>query len=229
MAELRIPVAQTSQVAVTQNKVLRNTYLLLALSMVPTMIGAMIGINMRVSFMATNPIMGGLLFLAGAFGFFYAIEKTKNSGMGVALLLAFTFFMGLWLSQILQVALSFGNGGQIIGLAAGGTAAIFFTLAGIATVTRRDFSFMGKFLMIGAVLFMIAVIANLFFQVPAASLTISAVAVLLFSGFILYDVSRIIHGGETNYISATLGLYLSIYNLFTSLVHLLLVFTGQRE
>ncbi len=229
MAELRIPAVQSTQVAVSQHKVLRNTYLLLALSMVPTMIGAMIGVNMQVSFMATNPIMGGLLFLAGAFGFFYAIEKTKNSGVGVALLLAFTFFMGLWLSQILQVALSFRNGGQIIGLAAGGTAAIFFTLAGIATVTRRDFSFMGKFLMIGAVLFMIAVIANLFFQVPAASLTISAIAVLLFSGFILYDVSRIIHGGETNYISATLGLYLSIYNLFTSLVHLLLAFTGQRE
>ncbi|MBC7945802.1 MAG: Bax inhibitor-1/YccA family protein [Burkholderiales bacterium] len=229
MAELRIPAAQSLQVAVGQHKVLRNTYLLLALSMVPTMIGAMIGINMQVSFMATNPIMGSLLFLAGAFGFFYAIEKTKNSGVGVALLLAFTFFMGLWLSQILQVALSFRNGGQIIGLAAGGTAAIFFTLAGIATVTRRDFSFMGKFLMIGAVLFMIAVIANLFFQVPAASLTISAIAVLLFSGFILYDVSRIIHGGETNYISATLSLYLSIYNLFASLVHLLLAFTGQRE
>ncbi|MBA2351086.1 MAG: Bax inhibitor-1/YccA family protein [Burkholderiales bacterium] len=229
MAELRIPAAQSSQVAVAQHKVLRNTYMLLALSMVPTMIGAMIGINMQVSFMATNPIMGGLLFLAGAFGFFYAIEKTKNSGLGVALLLAFTFFMGLWLSQILQVALSFGNGGQIIGLAAGGTAAIFFTLAGIATVTRRDFSFMGNFLTIGAVLFLIAIVANLFFQVPAVSLTISAVAVLLFSGFILYDVSRIIHGGETNYISATLGLYLSIYNLFVSLLHLLLAFTGQRE
>lgn len=228
MPELRLP-AQSSQLALGQHRVLRNTYLLLALSMVPTMVGALIGVNLRLNFMATNPLMGGLLFLAGAFGFFYAIEKTKNSGLGVLLLLAFTFFMGLWLSQILQVALSFRNGPQIISLAAGGTAAIFFTLAGIATVSRKDFSFMSNFLMVGAVLFMVAVVANLFFQVPAVSLTISAVAVLLFSGFILFDVSRIIHGGETNYISATLALYLNIYNLFASLLQLLLAFTGQRE
>lgn len=228
MPELRLP-AQSTQIALGQHGVLRNTYLLLALSMVPTMIGALIGINLQLAFMATNPIMAGVLFLAGAFGFFYAIERTKNSGLGVLLLLAFTFFMGLWLSQILQVALSFRNGAQIIGLAAGGTAVIFFTLAGIATVTRKDFSFMGRFLVVGAVLFLIAIVANLFFQVPTVSLTISAIAILLFAGFILYDVSRIIHGGETNYVSATLALYLNIYNLFASLLHLLLAFTGERE
>lgn len=228
MPELRLP-AQSTQIALGQHRVLRNTYLLLALSMVPTMVGALIGVNLQLAFMATNPIISSLLFLAGAFGFFYAIERTKNSGLGVLLLLAFTFFMGLWLSQILQVALSFRNGAQIIGLAAGGTAVIFFTLAGIATVTRKDFSFMSRFLTVGAVLFLIAIVANLFFQVPAVSLTISAIAILLFSGFILYDVSRVIHGGETNYVSATLALYLNIYNLFASLLHLLLAFTGERE
>jgi modulator of FtsH protease len=224
---LQIP--RTAELSLDQHKVLRNTYFMLALTMVPTLIGAGIGVSMKLAFLAGSPIIASLLFLAGAFGFFFAIEKTKNSGLGVVLLLAFTFFMGLWLSQILQVALSFSNGGQLISLAAGGTAAVFFALAGVATVTRKDFSFMGKFLTVGLILVIVAMLANLFFQVPAVALTLSTIAVLLFSGFILYDVSRIIHGGETNYVSATLALYLDIYNLFVSLLHLIMAFSGERE
>jgi len=224
-----LQVARTTELSLAQHKVLRNTYFMLALTMVPTIIGAGIGVSMKFAFLAGSPIIASLLFLAGAFGFFFAIEKTKNSSLGVVLLLAFTFFMGLWLSQILQVALSFRNGGQLIGLAAGGTAAVFFTLAGVATVTRKDFSFLGKFLTVGLILVIIAMLANLFFQVPAVALTLSTLAVLLFSGFILYDVSRIIHGGETNYVSATLALYLDIYNLFVSLLHLIMAFSGERD
>ncbi|MGH8743201.1 MAG: Bax inhibitor-1 family protein, partial [Burkholderiales bacterium] len=147
----------------------------------------------------------------------------------VILLLAFTFVMGWWLGPMLQYALNFRNGGHLVGMAAGGTGVIFFTLAGIATVTRKDFSFMGKFLLVGLVLLVIASIANLFFQVPAASLTISSIAVLLFSGYILYDVSQIVHGGETNYIMATLKLFLDIYNIFVNLLYLLLAFSGNRD
>jgi modulator of FtsH protease len=224
---LQIP--RTAELSLEQQKVLRNTYFMLALTMVPTIIGAGVGVSMKLAFLTGSPIIASLLFLAGAFGFLFAIEKTKNSGLGVVLLLAFTFFMGLWLSQILQVALGFRNGGQMIGLAAGGTAAVFFALAGVATVTRKDFSFMGKFLMVGLILVIVAMLANLFFQVPAVALTLSTIAVLLFSGFILYDVSRIIHGGETNYVSATLALYLDIYNLFVSLLHLIMAFSGERE
>ncbi|WP_348944359.1 Bax inhibitor-1/YccA family protein [Chitinibacter sp. FCG-7] len=209
-----------------RNRVLRNTYFLLALSMLPTAAGAMLGISMK---FAMGSWMGLIVFLGVSFGAFYAIEKTKESGAGVAILLAYTGFMGLWLSQILQSALKFSNGAQLIGIAAVGTAAIFFTLASIATVTKKDFSFMGKFLMIGLVLVLLAAVANVFFAIPALSLTISAVAILLFSGFILYDVSRIVNGGETNYISATLSLYLNIYNLFTSLLHLLMAFSGNSR
>lgn len=209
-----------------RNRVMRNTYFLLALSLLPTAAGAMLGISMK---FGMSTWMGLIVFLGVSFGAFYAIEKTKESGLGVAILLAYTGFMGLWLSQILQVALKFSNGAQLIGVAAVGTAAIFFTLASIATVTKKDFSFMGKFLMIGVVLLILAAVANIFFAIPALSLTISAIAVLIFSGFILYDVSRIVNGGETNYISATLSLYLNIYNLFTSLLHLLMAFGGDRE
>ncbi|WP_432721681.1 Bax inhibitor-1/YccA family protein [Jeongeupia wiesaeckerbachi] len=212
--------------AVERNRVLRNTYFLLALSMLPTAAGALIGISMQ---FAMSPLMGAVVFLAISFGAFFAIEKTKNSGMGVVLLLAYTGFMGLWLSQILQVALRFSNGAQMIGTAAIGTAAIFFTLSAIATVTKKDFSFMGKFLMIGVVVLILAALANLFFQIPALSLTISAVAVLIFSAFILVDTSRIVNGGETNYVTATLQLYLNIYNLFISLLNILMAFSGNNR
>jgi len=219
----------TADYAVQQHRVLRNTYMLLALSMVPTVIGALVGIQMQFSFMAGSPLLSILLFLGIAFGFMWGIEKTKNSAMGVVLLLAFTFFMGLMLSRILQVALGFSNGGQLIAMAFGGTGAIFFGLAGVAATTKRDFSNMGKFLFAGVILILVAVIANAFLQMPALALSISALAVAIFSGFILYDINRIVQGGETNYVTATLSVYLSVYNLFVSLLHLLLAFAGERE
>ncbi len=221
--------AQTTQLALIQHKVLRNTYMMLALTMIPTVFGAMVGTTTNFSFLAQYPIMGPLLMLAAMFALMFAVSATRNSIWGVVLLLAFTFVMGWWLGPMLQYALNFRNGGQLVGIAAGGTGVIFFTLAGIATVTKKDFSFMGKFLMVGLVLLIIASIANLFFQVPAASMTISALVVLLFSGYILYDVSQIVQGGETNYVMATLKIYLDIYNIFINLLNLLLAFSGQRD
>lgn len=216
-------------VAVRQNRVLRNTYLMLALTMVPTVIGALLGVQLQFSFFAGSPFISFLLFLGIAFGFFWGIEKTKHSGLGVVLLLGFTFFMGLMLSRILQVALGFSNGASMIAMAAGGTGAIFFTMAGIASVSKRDFTNMGKFLFVGVVVLLLAIVANIFLQIPVLSLTISAVAVMLFSAYILYDISRIVQGGETNYISATLAVYLDIYNVFVSLLNLIMAFTGERD
>ncbi|MGL4996123.1 MAG: Bax inhibitor-1/YccA family protein, partial [Deefgea sp.] len=212
--------------AAERNQVLRNTYFLLALTMLPTAAGALLGmsLNFRVS-----GFMGFGLFMLVSFGAFYAIEKTKESSVGVFLLLGYTGFMGLWLSQILQSAMKFSNGAEMIGMAAIGTAAIFFTLATIATVTKKDFSFMGKFLFIGLVIALLAMVANIFFAIPALSLAISAVILMICSAYILYDVSRIVNGGETNYISATLSLYLNIYNVFTSLLHIIMAFTGNSR
>ncbi|MDD5176676.1 MAG: Bax inhibitor-1/YccA family protein [Sterolibacterium sp.] len=216
-------------IAQQQNRVLRNTYFLLALSMIPTVLGALVGIQAHFSFFAGSPVMGFLLFLGIAWGFMWGIEKTKNSGMGVVLLLGFTFFMGLMLSGILRVALGLSNGGTLIALAAGGTGAIFVTLAGVASTTKRDFSGIGKFLFAGLVLILVAALANAFFQIPVLSLVISALAVGIFSAYILFDINRIVHGGETNYISATLAVYLDIYNIFVNLLSLLMAFTGQRD
>ena len=219
----------SSASAVQSNKVLRSTYALLGFSLIPTVIGALLGMSMRFGFAAQSPIMFTLLMFAGIFGLFFLISANRNSSLGVVFLLALTFFLGVMLGPILQFAFSLSNGGQIVTLAAGGTATIFLVLSGIATTSKRDFSFMGKFLVIGLVLLILASIANLFFQVPAASLAISAIAVLIFSGFILYDVNRIVRGGETNYIMATLALYMNIYNLFVNLLHLLLAFMGNRD
>lgn len=219
----------TQDMSLQHNKVLRSTYMLLALSMVPTVIGALLGVQMKFSFFAGSPMISFMVFLGIAFGFMWGIERTKNSGMGVALLLGFTFFMGLMLSRILQVALGFSNGGSLIAMAAGGTGAIFFTLAGVATVTKKDFSFLGNFLFVGMVVVLLAALANAFFQIPVLSLVISAVAVLIFSAYILYDISRIVNGGEDNYISATLAVYLDIYNVFVSLLNLLMAFGGERD
>ena len=221
--------AQAGELAVVRNKVLRNTYGLLGLTMIPTVIGALVGMSTNFAFLAQYPIMGPLLMFAAMMGLMFAVSATRNSVWGIVLLLAFTFIAGWWLGPMLQYALHFRNGAQLIGVAAGGTGVIFFTLAGIATVTRKDFGFMQNFLFVGLVLLVIASIANLFFAIPAASLAISAVAILLFSGYILYDVSRIIHGGETNYVMATMSLYLDIYNIFVHLLNLLLAFSGQRD
>lgn len=220
---------QIGTLATEQNKVLRNTYMMLALTMIPTIIGAFVGISMSFSFLAESPIMGSLLMFGAMIGMLFAVSALRNSVWGIAALLGFTFVAGVFLGPILQVALHLRNGAQLVGMAAGGTGLIFFSLATLATVTKKDFSFMGKFLFIGLILLIVASLANLFFQVPAMSLTISAIAVLIFSAYILYDVSRIVHGGETNYVMATMGLFLSIYNLFIHLLSLLMAFSGERD
>ena len=216
-------------VPVESHRVLRNTYLLLGLSMVPTVLGALVGIQMGFSFFAGSPLISFLLFMGIAFGFMWGIERNKDSGLGVALLLGFTFFMGLMLSRILQFALGFSNGGTMIAMAAGGTGAIFLVLSSLAATTKRDFTGIGKFLFAGMILILLAAVANIFFQIPALSLTIAAAAVGIFSAYILYDISRIVHGGETNYVTATLAVYLDIYNVFVSLLNLLMAFTGNRD
>ncbi|TCV81290.1 Bax inhibitor-1/YccA family protein [Sulfurirhabdus autotrophica] len=221
--------SQSAQIAVGTHKVLRNTYMMLGLSMIPTVIGAMMGLSMNFSFMAQHPIMGMIGMLAVMFGLFYSIQANRNTGVGIALLLALTFFMGLMLGPILQAALHLRNGAQLVGMAAGGTGIIFFSLAGFATISKKDFSFLGNFLFVGLILLIIASLANMFFQVPAAALAISAISILIFSGYILYDVSRIINGGETNYIMATLALYLDIYNIFVNLLSLLMALSGERD
>ena len=218
-----------SDVSLQRNQVLRNTYMLLALSMFPTVAGALLGVQTGFSLFAGSPMVSFLVFMGIAFAFMWGIERNKDSGLGVALLLGFTFFMGLMLSRILLVALGFSNGGALIATAAGGTGAIFFTLAGVATVTKKDFGFLGKFLLIGMVVVLLAALANIFFQIPALALTISAVTVLVFSAFILFDISRIVTGGETNYISATLAVYLDVYNVFVSLLNLLMALSGRRD
>ena len=217
-------------VAVERNRVLRNTYWLLALSLLPVVGGAWLG--MRTNFTAlfvSSPILAPILMLAAMFGMLFAVTLLRNSSWGVAALLGFTFVSGFFLAPILTVAAGLRNGGQLVAMAGGMTAAIFFTMATIATVTKKDFSFLGKFLFVGVILLLIAMVANLFFQVPALALTLSAVAVLLFSGFLLYDVSRIVNGGETNYVMATLAIFLDLYNIFVNLLSILMALTGQRD
>ena len=212
-----------------RNRVLRNTYWLLAASMVPTVLGAWAGMQFGFSWFAQNPLIGALLFLGIAFGFFYAIERTKHSVTGVYLLLGFTFFMGLMLSRLIGVAVGLSNGVQLIGVAGAGTAAVFFGMASVASTTKRDLSNMGKFLTIGVILLIVASLANIWLQMPALMLTISSLAVGIFSLFLLYDLKRIMDGGETNYISATLSVYLSVYNIFSNLLVLLMSLFGNRE
>lgn len=219
----------SSELAVQQNRVLRNTYMLLGVTMVPTVLGAIVGVQTKFGLIPGSPFMSFLLMLGICFGFFWGIERTKNSGWGVALLLGFTFFAGLLLSGILRTALGFSNGGMMIAMAAAGTGAIFLTLSAIAATTKRNFTQMGNFLFIGLVVILLATAANIFFQIPLLGLVISGACILLFSAYILYDISNIVHGGETNYITATLSVYLDIYNIFVHLLNILMVFTGQRD
>jgi len=212
-----------------RNRVLRNTYALLALSMVPTVLGAWIGVRTGFSFFAGSPFIGLLVFLAVAFGFFFAIERFKNSGIGVLLLLGFTFFMGLMLSRLIGNVLGMANGAQLIMTAFGGTAAIFGVMATVATVSKRDFSGLGKWLFVGFLVILVAAIANIWLQMPALMLTISALAVLIFSAFILVDLQRVVNGGETNYVTATLSIYLSVYNVFSNLLAILGIVGGDRD
>lgn len=202
-----------------RHRVLRNTYWLLALSMIPTVLGAFIGVQAHVPMPSGG--MGFILFMAIAFGFIFAIEKTKNSALGVAVLLGFTFFMGLMLTPLLTRTLGFSNGGSLIMTAFGGTATILAVMATIATVSKRDFSAMGKWLFAGVIVLLLASVANIFLGMSALSIVISVMAIAIFSAYILYDVQQIINGGETNYITATLSIYLDVYNIFTSLLSLL--------
>jgi modulator of FtsH protease len=224
-------IASPSSVAIEggAQKVLRNTYMLLGLSMVPTVIGALAGTSMNFAWAAQHPIMFVIGVLAAEMGLMFAVQANRNNSLGVVFLLAFTGVMGLMLGPILQVAMHLRNGGEVVTLAAGGTGVIFMTLAGIATVSKKDFSFIGNFLMVGLILLLVASFANIFMHIPALALAMSGVAVLLFSGFILFDVSRIVQGGETNYVMATLAIYLDIYNLFVNLLQLLMALMGERD
>ena len=203
-----------------RNKVLRNTYWLLALSLIPTVLGAWLGVATGI----TARLGGGLgliVFLGGAFGFMYAIEKTKNSAAGVPVLLAFTFFMGLMLSRMIAMVLGFKNGSELVMTAMGGTAGVFFVMASLSTVIKRDLSGMGKWLFVGALVVIAGAIINVFVGSSAGMMVISTLCVGVFSLYMLYDLKRIIDGGETNYISATLALYLDLFNVFQGLLALL--------
>ena len=211
-----------------RNRVLRNTYWLLALSLLPTVLGAWIGVSTGI----TASLSGGLglvVFLAGAFGFMFAIEKTKNSAAGVAVLLGFTFFMGLMLSRMIGMVLGFKNGTDLIMTAFAGTAGVFFVMASLATVIKRDLSGMGKWLFVGALVLMVGAIVNVFVGSTAGMMAISVAAIGIFSAYMLYDLKQILDGGETNYISATLALYLDLFNVFQSLLALLGIMGGERD
>ncbi len=211
-----------------RNRVLRNTYWLLALSLLPTVLGAWLGVATGI----TRSLSGGLgliVFLGGAFGFMFAIEKTKNSGAGVPVLLGFTFFMGLMLSRLIAMVLGFKNGPDLIMTAFGGTAGVFFVMASLASVIKRDLSGLGKWLFVGAVVLMVGAIVNVFVGSTAGMMAISVAAIAIFSAYMLYDLKQIIDGGETNYISATLALYLDIFNVFQSLLALLGIVGGDSD
>jgi len=211
-----------------RNRVLRNTYWLLALSLVPTVLGAWIGVSTGIT-AALSGGVGLIVFLAGAFGFMFAIERTKHSSTGVAVLLAFTFFMGLMLSRLLAMVLGLSNGAQLVMTAFGGTAGVFFIMANLSTVIKRDLSGMAKWLFFGAIVLLIGGVINVFVGSTAFMAALSVMAIGIFSAFLLVDLKRIVDGGETNYISATLSLYLSLFNIFQSLLALLGMFGGERE
>jgi len=210
-----------------RNRVLRNTYWLLALSMVPTVLGAWIGVSTGL-FRGMGVGMSTIVFFAGAFGLMFAVEKYKNSAAGVPLLLAFTFFMGLMLSRLIGVVLGLGNGAGLIMTAFAGTGLIFLGMASLSSIIKRDLTSMGKFLFIGMIMLLVAAIANIFLMSSALMITISVIAIGIFSAFILHDLKRVKDGEETNYITATLGVYISLYNVFSSLLSLLGI-AGSRE
>jgi len=221
--------ALTQEHAIRQNRVLRNTYWLLAISLIPTVIGAAIGTNLDLGFLRTSPTLSFFAILAIFYGWIFAIERNRNSPLGVALLLGFTLFMGLLLGPLFQFVLGFKNGIQLVMMATGGTAAVFFGLAGLASSTTRDFGFLGKFLFVGFIVIMLAIVANIFFASPALHLALLGMIILFSSAIILWQVNAIVKGGETNYVSATLTLYVAVYNLFSSLLQLLGIFGGERD
>jgi len=215
-------------ISVESQKVLRNTYLLLALTMLPTLAGALLGMATASVIMA-SPIVSSLVMLAVVIGLQYAVIANRNSVLGVALLLLMTGVLGWWLGPILNHVLAMKNGAQLVGYAAAGTGIVFLVMGAIATTTKRDFSFMGKFLFVGMIALLVAMIANMFLQIPALALAISTLVIVVFSLFLLHDLSRIVTGGETNYIVATTGVYLSLFNIFANLLQLLGIFGGERD
>jgi modulator of FtsH protease len=229
--DVRPDYAATTQdyaVPAERQRVLRNTYLLLALTMVPTAFGAWIGVQFAPLMMA-HPIISFVLLLGSVIGLQFGIVAYRNSAMGVALLLLMTGLIGVFLGPLLNVALSMRNGVQLVGYAALGTGAIFLAMGAVARTIKRDLSFMGKFLFVGMIALLIAIFANIFLQIPALALTISTLVIVVFSLYLVYDLQRIIRGGETNYVLATTGVYISLLNIFSSLLHLLLALTGERD
>jgi FtsH-binding integral membrane protein len=213
----------------TRNRVLRNTYWLLALSMLPTVLGAWLGVQMGFSFFPNNPFIGFIAFFAIISGFFWGIARNKDSGIGVLILLGFTFFMGLMMTGLITHTLHFSNGGKLLMAAFGGTATIFGVMATIATVSKRDFSGMGKWLSMGVLVVLVAAVANIWLQMPALQLALLVMVLAIFSAYLLYDVQQVVNGGETNYILATLSIYIDIYNIFSSLLQLLGIFGGDGD
>jgi len=209
-------------------RVLRNTYALLALSMLPTVLGAWLGVATGIGAMLTG-VTGLVVFLVGAFGLMWAIEKNRNSPIAVPLLLGFTFFMGLMLSRLLGAVLGLSNGTGLVMMAFAGTATIFLGMAGLSSVIKRDLSTMGKWLFVGAVMLLVAGIANVFIQSSALMITMSVMAIGIFSAFVLHDLKRVQDGLETNYVIATLGVYLSLFNVFQNLLAILGIFGGRDE
>ena len=211
-----------------RNKILRNTYWLLAISLLPTVAGAWIGVATGIT-AALSGMMGLVVFLGGAFGFIYAINKTKNSAAGVPVLLGFTFFMGLMISRLIAMVLGFSNGADLVMMAFGGTAAVFFAMASMATVVKRDLSGLNQWLTIGVILLVVGMLINMFVASSTGMVVLSMLAVAIFSAFLLVDIKRVIDGGETNYITATLSIYLSLINIFQNLLMLLGIFGGNDD
>jgi modulator of FtsH protease len=215
-------------VAPQGQKVLRNTYMLLAATMIPTVIGAFVGMEFA-GVMTASPMITFFVMLGAVIGLQFAIAANRNSGLGVALLLLMTGLLGAFLGPLLNYTLAMRNGVQLVGYAAVGTGVIFFAMGALAATIKRDLGGLGKFLFVGMIALLVAMVANMFLQIPALALAISTLVIVVFSLFLLYDLNRIIRGGETNYIMATTGVYMSLFNIFANLLQLLGIFGGDRD
>jgi modulator of FtsH protease len=220
--------ARPASIALGQNRVLRNTYLLLALTMIPTIAGAFLGMATAAVVIA-HPIAISLAVFFGVIALQFAIAANRNNAGGIALLLLMTGILGWYLGPILNFALAMRNGGFLVAYAALGTGAILFGMGTIAATTKRDFGFLGKFLYVGMWALVLAMAANMFFQIPAVALALSTLVIVVFSLFLLFDLQRIIKGGETNYIMATTAVYMSLFNIFANLLNILMALTGNRN
>ncbi len=222
MADYQNTVSQRAESALATNKVLRNTYALLSMTLVFSAVAAVVSMSIGL------PHGASLIMMLASIGIlWFALPRSYNSSMGLVWTFVFAGLMGASLGPILNAYLALANGPSIVAQALGGTAVVTFGLSAYAVMTKKDFSFLGGFVMVGLIVLLVAMLANIFFAIPAFSLAISAGVVLLMSLLILFDTSRIVNGGETNYIRATVGLYLSIYNLFVHLLHLVGAFSGN--